>query len=60
MVVCAVPIGAAGHRIQSDYVKSRFHFSTIRKNIFLWVEECERLSSTIDVKVRRGRKSQHI
>ena len=47
MVVCAVPIGAAGHRIQSDYVKSRFHFSTIRKNIFLWVEECERLVTSV-------------
>jgi hypothetical protein len=25
---------------------SPFHFSTVRKNIFLWVEECERLVTT--------------
>ena len=27
---------------------SQFHFPTIRKNIFLWVEECYRLSSSVD------------
>ena len=26
---------------------SPFHFSTIRKNIFLWVEECERLVTSV-------------
>jgi hypothetical protein len=27
--------------------KSRLYFSTIRKNIFLWVEECKRLLTTV-------------
>src|SRR5215469_11328043 len=32
----------------SSRLHSRFHFSTIRKNIFLWVEACERLLSSVE------------
>jgi hypothetical protein len=32
---------------------SPFHFSPIRKNIFLWVEECNRLISEIDFRFAR-------